>query len=45
MKSGETTHEEHESLLEWNGPFDPEQFDATAATRRLWRGLGLEDEL
>lgn len=42
---GDPSHEEHESQLEWNGPFDPEQFDAGAATRRLRRGLRLEDEL
>ena len=42
---GDPTHEEHESHLEWNGPFDPEQFDAAAVTRRLRRGLELEDEL
>jgi hypothetical protein len=41
---GDPTHEEHESRLEWNGPFDPEQFDAGAVTRQLRRGLGLEEE-
>ncbi len=32
-------HEEHESFMEWRGPFDPEAFDADAATRRMRRGL------
>jgi len=32
-------HEEHESYLEWRGPFDPEAFDAKAVTKRMRRGL------
>ena len=32
-------HEEHESYMEWRGPFDSEAFDADAATRRMRRGL------
>jgi hypothetical protein len=32
-------HEEHESFLEWQGPFDPEAFDAVATTKRMRRGL------
>jgi len=32
-------HECHEEYLDWRGPFDPEAFDATKATRRMWRGL------
>ena len=32
-------HSEHDELLEWNGPFDPAQFDATQATRRMKKGL------
>ena len=32
-------HEEHESFLEWSGPFDPEAFDAKAATRAMRKGL------
>jgi hypothetical protein len=32
-------HEEHESFMEWRGPFDPEAFDAAATTRRMRRGL------
>lgn len=32
-------HEEHESWMEWRGPFDPEAFDAKAATREMRRGL------
>ena len=26
-------------LIEWNGPFDPAEFDVTQATRRFKRGL------
>jgi len=32
-------HEKHESYLEWGGPFDPEKFDAVAATMRMRKGL------
>ncbi len=32
-------HEEHESLMEWRGPFDPETFDAQAATKEMRKGL------
>lgn len=32
-------HEQHESLMAWRGPFDPDKFDAAAATRRMRRGL------
>ena len=32
-------HSEHEDFLEWNGPFDPADFDATTATRRMRKGL------
>jgi len=32
-------HEEHEAFTEWRGPFDPEEFDAGVATKRMWRGL------
>lgn len=32
-------HEEHESYLEWSGPFDPEAFDPRAATREMRKGL------
>jgi hypothetical protein len=28
-------HEEHEAMLEWRGPFDPEAFDAKQATRAM----------
>ena len=28
-------HEQHEELLEWRGPFDPEAFDAIKATREM----------
>jgi hypothetical protein len=32
-------HERHEEFLEWNGPFDPTDFDAKKATRRMKEGL------
>jgi hypothetical protein len=32
-------HEEHESFMEWRGPFDPEGFDAGAATKSMRKGL------
>lgn len=32
-------HEEHENYLEWNGPFDPNEFDPQAATKAMKRGL------
>ena len=32
-------HEEHASWLEWRGPFDPEKFDAEAATKEMRKGL------
>ncbi len=33
-------HEEHEEFLHWiGGRFDPEEFDPTKATKRMWRGL------
>jgi hypothetical protein len=32
-------HEEHESYMEWSGPFDPEKFDAKAATKEMRKGL------
>ena len=28
-------HEQHEEMLQWRGPFDPEAFDATKATREM----------
>ena len=28
-------HEQHEELLEWRGPFDPEAFDAKKVTREI----------
>ena len=30
-------HEQHEEMLEWRGPFDPEAFDLEKATRRCER--------
>lgn len=32
-------HEEHDSYLHWRGRFDPEDFDASKATKRMRRGL------
>jgi len=32
-------HREHDEFLEWSGPFDPAEFDATQATRRMKKGL------
>ena len=32
-------HEEHSDYLEWQGPFDPEAFDARAASKMMRRGL------
>lgn len=32
-------HVQHEEFLEWHGPFDPEEFDATKATQQMKKGL------
>ena len=32
-------HEQHEELLEWRGPFDPEAFDPKKATKEMQKGL------
>ena len=32
-------HKRHKELLEWSGPFDPEKFDAEAATKEMRKGL------
>jgi hypothetical protein len=32
-------HIEHDDYLEWHGPFDPADFDAAKATRRMKKGL------
>jgi hypothetical protein len=32
-------HEEHDSYMEWHGPFDPEAFDAKAAAKEMRKGL------
>ena len=32
-------HEDHEAVLEWHGPFDPEAFDPKKATRAMRRGV------
>jgi hypothetical protein len=28
-------HDQHEELLEWRGPFDPEAFEAKRATKEM----------
>lgn len=28
-------HEEHEDMMEWNGPYDPEEFDPKTATKEM----------
>ncbi|MFW6114554.1 MAG: IS1096 element passenger TnpR family protein [bacterium] len=35
----DSDHEQHEEFLEWIGPFDPADFDAKKATRRMKEGL------
>lgn len=32
-------HERHEELLEWNGPFDPDEFDAKKVSKAMMKGL------
>ena len=32
-------HKRHKELMRWCGPFDPEKFDAEAATNRMKKGL------
>ncbi len=32
-------HSEHDEYLQWHGPFDPAEFDAAKATRRMRKGL------
>jgi len=32
-------HERHKEFLEWSGPFDPEKFDAQAASKAMQKGL------
>jgi len=33
------SHSAHDDYLEWHGPFDPTEFDAAKATRRMRKGL------
>jgi hypothetical protein len=33
------SHSEHDDYLEWHGPFDPADFNAAKATRRMRKGL------
>ena len=32
-------HERHEEFMDWNGPFDPDDFDPKEATREMKKGL------
>ncbi len=32
-------HDQHDEFLEWNGPFDPAEFDPDKATRQMKKGL------
>jgi len=32
-------HKQHKEFMEWSGPFDPEKFDAKAATKEMRKGL------
>jgi len=32
-------HKRHKELMEWNGPFDPDEFDAAKATKAMKKGL------
>jgi hypothetical protein len=32
-------HEEHENMLRWRGPFDPESFSTEEVNSRLWKRL------
>jgi hypothetical protein len=32
-------HEQHEEMLHWSGPYNPEAFNPTTATRRMRKGL------
>ncbi|MGO9109673.1 MAG: plasmid pRiA4b ORF-3 family protein [Thermoguttaceae bacterium] len=32
-------HKRHKEFLQWNGPFDPEKFDAQAATKEIRKGV------
>ncbi len=34
-----SSHPEHQEMLEWHGPFDPAEFDAGTATRTMKQGL------
>jgi len=35
----DSTHEQHDDLLEWRGKFDPKYFDAEKVTKKMRRGL------
>jgi hypothetical protein len=41
---GDPEDDEHDAFLEWRGPFDPETFDPTAASKRMRRGRRHEKE-
>ena len=36
---GNPTHKDHQDMLEWRGPFDPDSFDSEKTTKRMRRGL------
>ena len=36
---GDPAHQEHDDYMEWNGPYDPDAFDAKVATKAMQRGL------
>lgn len=35
----DSDHEQHEEYLEWNGPFDPDDFEPAETTRAMRKGL------
>ena len=36
---GDPKHEEHEDLMAWRGPYEPEAFDAVQVTKKMRRGI------
>ncbi len=35
----DSSHERHEELLNWNGPFDPDKFNARLTTHVMQEGM------
>lgn len=33
------SHSGHDDDLDWHGPYEPTDFDAAKAIRRMWKGL------